>query len=287
MAARVYTNGCLTPDQIAALDSIGIDSDVIVDTDCKAESLNTCGKDALEILSLYPVYDTTKGVYTKWGDINSTWNTDSPNDVWQTASFTDTAGYRIGDKVILIVDDGYRLEVYEAISNTPAPAGVFNPALWELVCYVKSSEQVGVPTYEQLISQYSYYSPRAYITNWGDFDSLWIEDLETMSSDIWGDAKLEKQNFYGAGDIVLYDTELGDYTCAYLAILDMPADQELVLPGPPSSAYWRKLYCVRNDKGRSITDGPVKTCDLPNRTVVSLTADDKNLICVPVESYLE
>ena len=246
--------------------------------------MNTCGKDVREIVSHYPLYNELQGVYTRWGDIALPWShEDSTSDErWQIANFTDTYSYSVGDIVYRFENNGYQITLYKAVSNIPAPAGAFDPSLWNTVCSVTVSEPAGLPDIETLRSQYEYYDLSLEITQWSDFETTWSTDLTTPDSDQWGEAKIAKEYFYKAGDIVLYDTNCGDYTCVYVATGDIPATPNLIVPGPPSKTYWSRLYCVPNGSPNTCTKR-VK-CDGPNRQLVSLSSGESDLICVPVES---
>lgn len=282
MAARSFDGCALTAAQSEALSAVGVTS--VGDISCSAGDLNTCGRDARELISLYPFYDPGKGIYTQWGDIPWSWDHEDAlsDERWQVATYTDTLSYRIGDSILRIEDEGRRLTVYTATSDVPVPAGAFDPDLWSEVCHIVVSEPIGLPDIGALEEQYSYYAPEEYLTEWGDFTESWSTDLVNPDSDQWDGAKIAKQYFYRSGDIVLYDTACGDHTCIYVATADMPADAALVVPGPPPSAFWQRQYCVENGK-------PSK-CDKriecgPGRVVVDLGGEDApNLVCVPVES---
>jgi len=284
MAARTFGNidpGCLTSGQLEALAAVGIESDDLVDTSCDAASLNTCGRDANELVTLYPLYDEGKGVYTAWGEIALPWNHEDPvsDESWQVSTFTDEFSYRTGDTVSRYEDDGYVVAVYTSIANVPAPAGAFNPTSWSKVCSVTVSEPVGLPEYTKLLDKYEYYDTSSTTTASSEFDSTWSTDPVDPDNDQWGAAEIEKDYLYRAGDTVLHDTGCGDYTCVYVALADVPID---VVNEPPPSSHWERLYCVRNGKPNTCVKRV--TCTEPNREVVSLSNGNSDLICVPVES---
>jgi hypothetical protein len=284
MAARSFVSGCsLTADQLAAINLRGISSNDVANTSCTATGLNTCGRDAQELVIQYPLYDPARGVYTKWGDIPVPWNhEDSVSDErWQVASYTDEFAYRIGDKVIVLKNDGLTVVVYEAIANVPVPAGAFYPAHWAEVCRVTVSEPVGLPDVTTLLAKYDFYNPKSFLTAWSEFASDWNEDLTAPDSDEWDEAKIAKTYFYRSGDTVLWNTRCDDYTCVYVAIADMPANPDLVVPGPPPATYFSRLYCIRN--GNPSTCGKTISCG-PGRVVVDLGRNGTDLVCVPVES---
>lgn len=236
MATRVF-GSCLTEEQLEALDDINLQ--IVGD--------NKCERDAMSLLQLYPLYDVNKGVYTEWGEIPFNWDEESllSDERWNVAKYVTEVSYNEDDIVVHIEDDGYRVVVYRAVEDIPSPAGAFNPLLWEEVCYVCTSEPVGVPTYDELISQHSYYN---------------------------------NSTTYQKDSIVILDVPCGDYTCCYIATS---------APGnvPPPSSPWNKLYCVRN--GNPTRCDKELVCDQPNRRVVSLSSPPNDLICVPVESYLD
>jgi len=286
VSARTYGShplSCLTPSQLQALAERDIVANEIRDGGCASASLNTCERDANSLLAQYPVYNSRKGVYTSWGDIPLSWDFENlPSDErWQVAQYVDQYGYRTGDHVLVISDDGRLVTLYIATANGPAPAGPFDSDLWSEVCYVVTSVPVGLPDIDTLLSQYEYYDPRSYLSRWGEFESEWEDDLTTPDSDEWGEAGISKDFFYVRGDTVLYDTRCGDYTCVYIAVVNMPSNPALIMPGPPPSDYFNKLYCIRNGRDNTCVDGV--SCG-PGRVIVDLSSGGRDLICVPVES---
>lgn len=279
MSARPYTR-CLTAAQLQALAAKGIVQADIADPSCVSASLNTCLRDANDLLAQYPLYDTTRGVYTAWGAIPFTWDfEESPgderwgsakyidedgylngvytawgaipyawgfedyygNERWGSAEYVDNHGYRIGDQVLVIGNDGYLVILYTATADGPAPAGPFDPDLWTEVCRVTTSTPVGLPSIAELRSRYGYFDP----------DTGYVEN-----------------------NIVLLDSRCGDYTCAYIATEGVSANTV----APPTSP-WLKLYCVTNGSpsqcGREVVCGP-------GRTVTDLSTGDTDLVCAPV-----
>lgn len=282
MPARPLSS-CLTAAQLQALAAKGIVQADITNISCTAPSLNTCERDANDLLAEYPLYDTGRGVYTAWGAIPLSWEfeNDPSDERWQVGRYVDGNGYRTGDQVLVISDDGRLVTLYTATADGPAPAGPFDPDLWTEVCHVTTSEPVGLPDIATLLTQYPYYDPRSYLTRWGEFTAEWEDDLTSPSSDEWNVARIAKGFFYRRGDIVLYDTSCDDYTCVYIAVSDMPSDPALIEPGPPPTPYFDKLYCVAN--GRESKCAKRVTCG-PGRVVVDLGSDGTDLVCVPVES---
>lgn len=282
MAARSYVSRCnLTADQLAAVNARGVATDDIADTGCGATGLNTCGRDATELVTQYPLYDPARGVYTEWGNIPVPWSHEDAvsDERWQVASYTDEFAYKVGDEVFILESDGLTVVVYEAITNVPVPAGAFDPTHWSEVCRVTVSEPVGLPGIDTLLNKFPFYRPISDLTTWSEFESEWDVDLTTPDSDEWDEAKISKDYFYRSGDTVLWNTRCNDYTCVYVAIADMPADPTLVVPGPPPLTYFTRSYCVRN--GNPSTCGKTISCG-PGRTIVDLGSTD--LVCVPVES---
>jgi hypothetical protein len=282
MTARSFDGCKLTTAQESALSAVGITT--TSDISCTSANLNTCGLDGTDLISLYPLYDPRKGIYTEWGNISLPWNHEDPtsDERWQVSNYVDTYSYRTGDTVLRIEDSGRLIVVYTAISNISVPAGAFNASLWSEVCHITVSEPIGLPDIGVLEEQYDYYAPEAYLTGWEDFTKSWSTDLTDPDSDGWDVARIAKQYFYRSGDTVLYETSCGNYTCVYSATSDMPADQALVAPGPPPPSYWQRQYCVPNGRENKC----VKKLECgPGYTVVDLGGEGApNLICVPVES---
>ncbi len=282
MSARTYgsiPSRCLTAAQLQALAAKDIELGYIADPSCVSASLNTCERDANDLLAQYPLYDTTRGVYTAWGAIPLSWefeNVDS-DERWKIGRYVDEYGYRVGDQVLVIGNDGYLVTLYTATADGPAPAGPFDPDLWDEVCHVTTAVPVGLPDIATLSSRYPYYDPRAYLNSWGESTA----DLTDPDSDEWDTARIANGFFYLRGDIVLYDTSCDDYTCVYIATADMPSNPALIVPGPPPSPYFNKLYCVANGRDSKCTK--LITCG-PGRVVVDLSLANQDPICVPVES---
>lgn len=233
-------------------------------------------------ISKYPLYDPQKGIYKKWGDIKLPWSTNLDTDQWQIAEYYDTIAYTSGELVLRVEDDGYRVVLYEALGDISSPPGAFDPSLWTEVCRVVVSEPVGLQSYQYLVDNFEYYKLSLTSTTWSDFNNPWGEDPLYPYSDLWGEAKSVREFFYKAGDIVLYDSNCGDYTCIYVAKIDMPADPELITTGPPSPTYWQKQYCVFNGLQNKCVKVP--TCTNPGRKIVSLGRGNTDIICVSVES---
>jgi hypothetical protein len=239
---------CLTAAQLQALAAKGIVQADIANISCTAPSLNTCERDANDLLAQYPLYSTGRGVYTAWGAIPLSWDFENTfsNEQWGSAEYVDEHGYRTGDQVLVISDDGRLVTLYTATADGPVPAGPFDPDLWTEVCRVTTAVPVGLPDITELRSRYPYYDPdTAYIAN----------------------------------DTVLRDSGCGDHTCVYIATAAVPVNTTTP-PTPP----WLRLYCVPNGSpsqcGRGVVCGP-------GRTVTDLSSGDRDLICAPVPYWYE
>lgn len=207
MAARVYNRVCLSGEQLESLAAIGIDQDDIVESSCSSVVINSCGRTPSELLSLYEVYDPNKGVYTEWGDVLLPWGTEE--QLWGSAQYTDQYSYRTGDRIVIIVNDGSVLVVYEAQNDLSVPPGPFNGDDWREVCRVREVDgQISLPSIETLESQYEY----------------WDRD----------------ESPYSANSVVLKYSRCGNYTCVYVA--------RILTSDVPPSANWSRLYCVKNGR---------------------------------------
>lgn len=251
---------CLNADQVEVLSDISIDTTEIHPNDsCKDQ--NSCGVPIENLLELYPFYNTQKGLYKSWGDIEFPWEIDNltPNllisktdDRWKVSKYHAVNSYFTGNRVLLIEDDGFRLCVYEALENIVAISGPFDRSKWNQVCCVKTTIPVGLPTIEELRERYKLFNLNFFLEQWQEFDSEWqaplyervvqdcydnnttIEDVEkcikttskTLSDDRWEKAKVRKEYFYRVGDYVLIDAECGDNLCLYICVNDIPATEE-------------------------------------------------------------
>lgn len=207
MAARVYNGVCLSGEQLNSLAAVGITEAEIVDSSCESGTGNSCGKSPSELLSLYESYDPNKGTYSKWGEIPFPWNTEG--QPWGSAQYTGQFSYRSGDRIVLIVNDGSILVLYEALQDLPVPPGPFDGDYWTEICRIRSQEgQSSLPTIESLESQYDY----------------------------WNSNEVP----YAANSVVLRYSNCGDLTCVYVA--------KLSTSDLPPSSNWSRLYCVRNGR---------------------------------------
>jgi hypothetical protein len=237
MAARTFGSlspNCFTAAQLQALAEKDIQVEDIRGGGCTDPSLNTCERDARDLLDQYPVYDSTRGIYTEWGSIPFSWGSDVGEE-WGSAQYVDGVGYGAGDRVLVISRDGLLVTLYVALADGPVPAGPFNPDLWSGVCHVSTTIPVGLPSYPELLELYVTYNPNV---------------------------------THPIGTIVLNDSRCGNHTCAYMSNSVVPIDTR-----PPSSV-WNLLYCVPNGKtdkctkqiicgpGRLVTDLSSKDRDL-------------------------
>jgi hypothetical protein len=242
--------------------------------DCLCQVVNTCGSD---ILSEYDLYDPYAGRFlTTWGEFDLPWS--DTDQAWKTAVYNKTNGYVEGDRVVYPAEYGTLLLLLEANQDVPVPVGALDPSKWTEICRIRTTDLSYLPSYAELLTRYKYYDNSLYLESWSEFSSSWSSALTDQDSDVWSDAKIRKELLYVAGDVVLYDSGCSDYTCVYVALSDVPA---LAVPGPPPPPYWQRLYCVPT--GRESTCKKVKKCG-PGRALVSLSSQDNDLICVPVES---
>lgn len=200
MAARTFGSlpiSCVTSAQLQALAAKDIEVGDIRDDGCTNPSLNTCERDANDLLAQYPLYDSTRGVYTTWGSIPLSWDSENiaSDERWGSARYVDGQGYRVGDRVVIVINGGLLVTLYEAIADGPSPSGPFDPDLWVEVCHITTSEPVG----PENTDAYDYY----------------------VASTV-----------YVSGNIVLRDTGCGDHTCVYIANSNVPINT-----GPPDPAW--------------------------------------------------
>lgn len=257
--SNLYFKGCfeeLSQEQKDALGEVsGVETD-LVDKSCSRE-LNTCGVGIDEIFDLYPIYDPQRGLFNTWGEISFPWkisdltfNLDFPatDDKWRIASYKARNAYFIGDRVVIIENDGYKICVYEALEDIPALSKAFKKEKWEQVCCIETTIPAGLPSVEELEKRFSYYSLNFFYVNWQDFISDWSNDLEDPEGDDkWSNARIRKDFFYREGDIVLANSECEDALCVYIATKDVPATQEVYNEYVKfkTGEYWQKIYCVK------------------------------------------
>lgn len=274
----------LTAKQIQSLSERCMESS-IKDLSCTSEDLNTCGKSISELLSEYPLYESQRGLFTSWGDVDFTWGEiedgrvgELSDDAWSVAEFVRSIVYSSGEKILLIEEDGYRLSVYEASQDITYPPGPFDPTKWEKICSAKSNSPAGLPSPSELLSNYPIYSLEFFEDTWGGVDSQWGYDVDldileacrelyseldsegidkcvkAGSSSKWKEARKRREFFYKAGDIVLVEGECGDTLCVWQANEDIPATEEIFISEHvfvPNSK-WSRVYCVSTGENKCL-----------------------------------
>lgn len=282
--SNLYFKGCFEPlsqDQADAVEELGVESE-LVDKGCLRRELNTCGLSIQELFDTYEIYSTQKGLYRTWGEIEFPWEISNltpdlfftlTDDKWSVGSYRKIAAYPEGARVLLIGDDGYEVGLYEANQDILSISGPFDFQKWTKICSVKTSIPIGLPSVQDLLDRFRFYSLSLFYDEWDEVDSEWSEDAYEVSlqncqaiggsladfekcmrntdSNTWGNVKIRKQFFYRRGDVVLVEGECGDVICVWTAIQDMPASQAIYdeykkfQPGP----YWQKTYCVSMGEG--------------------------------------
>ena len=282
--SNLYFRGCFEPlsvDQANAIEEIGVESE-LVDKGCLRKELNTCGKTIQELLEDYQIYSTQKGLYRTWGDIEFPWEISSmtpdlfftaTDDRWSIGTYRRIAAYPEGARVLLIGDDGYEIGVYQANQDILSISGPFDFSKWDKICAVKTSIPIGLPSVQDLLDRFKFYSLEFFYNEWDEVETGWSENsyelslqncqalggtlgdfekcMRDSSDNTWGNVKIRRQFFYRRGDVILIEGECGDVVCVWTAIQDMPATQEIYdeykefKPGP----YWQKTYCVSTGAG--------------------------------------
>ncbi len=288
---NLYFKGCfedtteLQNEAIEELDIVGS----VVDRSCSREGLNTCGVSLEELFNLYPIYSNQKGLYNSWGSIPFNWEVgpstpnllfSSEDNKWGVSTFREIVAYSEGDRVIYMEDDGFTASVYEATENILSFPGAFDSTKWKKICYIETTVPAGLPSLEQLYSRYSLYNLEFFYKDWGDVDNQWDEDsheqsvdfclglnpsatlaeLEKciddrkLSTDMWRKAKVRRDYFYRAGDIVLVEGECKDIVCAYIAKQDVPATEAVFAEYEDFKlgVYWQKLYCLATGRNKCL-----------------------------------
>jgi hypothetical protein len=79
-------------------------------------------------------------------------------------------------------------------------------------------------------------------------------DDNRLSTDKWNKARLRRDYFYRAGDIVLIEGECKDIVCTYVATQDIPATIEIYesFLEFKQEPYWRKLYCLATGQNKCL-----------------------------------
>jgi hypothetical protein len=277
----LFTGGCcnnITPKQLKSLSEACIDTNVF-DTAACIQATNTCGLSAKELLETYPIYNPQKGLYKSWGDIDFPWEVveSTPNlfvsetdDKWSVSKYRAIVAYAEGTKVVYIADDGYTLEVYEALEDVLSFPFELDKSKWEKVCQVKTTVPFGILSIEELLSKYKKFSIEEFYKNWGDIEEGWESNLQQnaiqvclsqnpnltpgeleeclkdKNSDVWNEARARRVNFYNQGDIFINEGVCGDVICLYIVTENVEVTDEnynkyerFIVDGP-----WQKVYCV-------------------------------------------
>ena len=288
---NLYFKGCFngtTGGQDEAIEELDVVGSV-VDKSCSRESLNTCGYTLAKAFKDYPIYNSQKGLYKSWGDVIFKWEAGlstnnllfSANDnKWSISTFREITSYNPGDRVIYLEDDGYTVSIYEALVPILSFPGAFDLAKWKKVCYIESTTPAGLPSVAELYERYSLYNLEFFYKEWDDVNVPWDEDLREqsvdfclglnptatftqlekciddrkLSTDMWRKAKVRKEFFYRAGDVVLIEGECKDIVCAYIAKQDMPASEALYAEYQDFKlgVYWQKLYCLATGQNKCL-----------------------------------
>ena len=194
-----------------------INVDPVGPTD-KCKDKNTCGISIKELFDTYPIYNTQKGLYKSWGDIEFPWqleearnppgvtcnlNDSETNDKWQVAKYKALYAYfpeiksggltspadatclteRSADRVLRIEDDGYRVCLYEAQELVAAISGPFDETKWAKICCIITSVPAGLPTPEEIKERYEPYELDFFLDEWGEYSATWDEDFYQQSFD--------------------------------------------------------------------------------------------------------
>lgn len=288
---NLYFKGCFegtTNLQDEAIEELGIVGSV-VDKSCSRESINTCGYTFEELFDLYPIYNNQKGLYRSWGDIVFNWqvNSSTPNllfsandNKWSVSTFREIVSYEVGDRVILMEDDGHVATVYEATQNILSFPGAFDSSKWKKICYIETTIPAGLPSLEELYSRYSAYDLQFFYSEWGDVNTEWEEetyeqslsfcmglgtystlaelekciDERKLSTNKWDRTRVRKEFFYRAGDVALVEGECKDIVCAYIAKQDIPATEQVYeeYRDFKLGVYWQKLYCLATGRNKCL-----------------------------------
>jgi hypothetical protein len=286
--SNLYFRGCFeqpSEEQKTAIEEIGGTSSV-VDKACSRTSINTCGMSIEQLFDTYDIYNPQKGLYKSWGDLEFPWEISSltPNliisdttEKWGVMQYRAVVAYQQDSMVLLIEDDGYRVSLYKANQNILTTANAFDYSKWDKICHVETTEPAGLPSVEELSALYKPYKLELFDEKWSRYNQSWdtllkdqslqecidqgltIADLQNCanakSSDEWDGAKIRKDFFYRAGDIVLVSGECEDVICAYICRQDIPALTETLATSSvfdPKDPLWQKVYCVSTDRNKCL-----------------------------------
>lgn len=208
--SNLFFKGCfseLTDEQKAAVEEITAEGD-LKDKSCSRE-VNTCEMTLQQLIDTYEFYNDQKGLYRNWGDIIFPWEIKSTttnldyNNVtdnkWSVSLYKSIISYFIGDRVLYIEEDGYKISLYEAIENVTSISGTFTPSQWSKICSIELPEPFGLPTIEELQQRYNYYSLSLFFKEWEELYLDWEEDLffqSKQSCNIATEIKKVDDNFY-------------------------------------------------------------------------------------------
>jgi hypothetical protein len=286
--SNLYFRGCFeqpSDDQKDAIEEAGGIAEV-VDKSCSRASVNTCGMSIEQLFDMYSIYNPQKGLYKSWGDIEFPWQISNltpnlllsnSNNKWDIAQYRSIVAYQQNSLVLLIEDDGYRVGLYKAKQNILAITGAFDYSKWDRICQVETTVPAGLPSVKELLERYDFYELKLFDTEWGKYNRSWDEALKTQSlqscvqqgltlsdlqncldgrsSDEWDGARVRRDFFYRAGDIVLVGGECEDTICVYIARQDIPATEEALTAQAvfnPRSPLWQKIYCVPTGRNRCL-----------------------------------
>jgi len=260
--SNLYFRGCFeqpSDDQKEAIEEAGGIGDV-VDKSCSTGDTNSCGKSIEQLFDEYPLYDPKKGVYRSWGDVEFPWEISSstPNlllsetdDMGGVAQYTAIIAYEKDSMVLLIEDNGYTISLHKAKNDIPTIPGAFDSSKWNRICYVETTKPAGVLSVEELLALYEFYELKLYDTEWGRYDGTW--DQGTLSR--WDSARIRRDFFYRAGDIVLVGGQCEDVICVYIAKQDIPATDEAFEAQAvfnPRDPLWQRIYCVPTSRNKCL-----------------------------------
>lgn len=212
--ARVAHGNTSLPDR-QYLETINVDP---IGAKDKCKDKNTCGISIDELFDKYPIYNTQKGLYKSWGDIEFPWqleearnpsgvtcnlNDVETDDKWQIAKYKALYAYfpkigsgglssppdatclteRPADRVIRIEDDGYRVSLYEAIDLVPALSGPFDRTKWKKICHIITSIPAGLPTPEEIKERYDPFELDFFLEDWAEYAANWSENFYQQNFD--------------------------------------------------------------------------------------------------------
>ena len=197
------------------IETINVDP---IDPKDKCKDKNTCGISIEELFDKYPIYNTQKGLYKSWGDIEFPWqleearnpsgvtcnlNDAETDDKWQIAKYKALYAYfpkigsgglssppnatclteRPADRVLRIEDDGYKVSLYEAIDLVPALSGPFDYSKWKKICHVITSIPAGLPTPKEIKERYQPFELDMFLENWAEYAADWSENFYQQNFD--------------------------------------------------------------------------------------------------------